>query len=230
MKRVVLRIVPLAVGGLLFGSAAASADGDPASGARAFQACAACHTLQSGRHMTGPSLAGIWGRKAGSIEDFRRYSPALRSAGIVWNEQTLDAWLADPKSLIPGNRMTFAGQKNQRVRADLIAFLKSGGGQSAQGGMMGGMMRGPELEDLKTVDPSQIVKAIRYCGDTYEVTTADGAMLPYWEFNLRFKTDSGAKGPAKEKPAIMPAGMQGDRASVIFSDPSEIAAFIERKC
>lgn len=95
---------------------------------------------------------------------------------------------------------------------------------------MGGMMGGGELEDLKTVAASQIVRAIRYCGDTYEVTTADGEMLPYWEFNLRFKTDSGAKGPAKGKPAIMPAGMGGDRASVIFAGPAEISALIEPKC
>lgn len=229
------RNVLLGLGGLLFAASSASAQSNLEIGARAFQACIACHAIEPGRHMTGPSLAGIWGRKAGSVDGFARYSSALKSAGIVWKEDTLDAWLADPKSVIPGNRMTFLGVKDRRARAGLIAFLKAGGppqdgAPTAQGGMMGGMMRPPEPEDLKSVGPSHVVTAIRYCSDTYRVTTADGETLPYWELNLRFKTDSTIKGPTKGKPAIMPAGMMGDRASVIFSDPTEISAVIEKKC
>ena len=72
--------------------------------------------------------------------------------------------------------------------------------------------------------------AIRYCGDTYSVTTGGGETQQFWERNLRFKTDSSADGPLKGKPALMPAGMMGDRASVIFAEPSEISAFIEARC
>jgi hypothetical protein len=74
------------------------------------------------------------------------------------------------------------------------------------------------------------VTTITYCPDTYRVTIADGQTWDYWERNLRFKTDSSAIGPDKGVPALFGAGMQGDRASVIFSTPEEISVFIKRKC
>lgn len=234
MQRIFLALA-LVLGGITV-AATANAAGDTESGARAFSACAACHSLEPGRHMTGPSLAHLWGRKAGIAEGFARYSPALKSVDVVWNEKTLDAWLADPKALVPGNTMTFPGIKDAKARADLIGFLKSAGadgpaGQTAQGGMMGGgMERGPQMQNLKTLALSNQVTAIRYCGDTYRVTTAAGEWPPFWESNLRFKTDSSDTGPAKGRPALMRAGMMGDRASVIFADPAEISTFIERKC
>lgn len=75
--------------------------------------------------MTGPSLADLWQRHAGALLGFDRYSDALKSSGVVWDDATLDAWLADPQAFIPGNAMTFPGIKDARVRADLIAFLKT---------------------------------------------------------------------------------------------------------
>jgi cytochrome c len=208
-----------------------AAAGDSESGARAFRACAACHTVVPGRHMTGPSLADTWGRKAGAAAGFGRYSPALRSSGVVWSERTLDAWLANPQALVPGNWMTFAGINDPRVRADLISFLRSvAAGRTAGHASGGGMTGPPERNDLKAVAALNRVTAIRYCRDTYWVTTAAGALPPYWEFNLRFKTDSSENGPAKGNPAIMGAGMTGDRASVIFADPSEISAFVRHEC
>jgi cytochrome c len=87
-----------------------------------------------------------------------------------------------------------------------------------------------DVPSLKQLEPNQQVTAIRYCGDTYNVTTANGETVPFWERNLRFKTDSSADGPEKGKPALLPAGMMGDRASVIFAEPSEISASIESKC
>lgn len=78
--------------------------------------------------------------------------------------------------------------------------------------------------------PARRVTAIRYCGDTYRVTTAAGETRPFWEFNLRFHTDSSDAGPAKGHPALMPAGVMGDRTSVIFADPAEISAFIDKAC
>lgn len=232
------RIIPalaLVLGGITV-AATANAAGDTEAGARAFGPCAACHSLEPGRHMTGPSLARLWDRKAGAVEGFARYSPALKSADVVWNEETLNAWLADPKALVPGNTMTFPGIKDAKARAGLIAFLKSAGaggpaGQAAQSGAMGGgMSRGPQAQSLKTLAPANQVIAIRHCRDTYRVTTVAGELPPFWEFNLRFKTDSSETGPENGRPAIMRAGMMGDRASVIFADPAEISAFIEKKC
>ena len=87
-----------------------------------------------------------------------------------------------------------------------------------------------EVPSLKQMTPDQQVTAIRYCGDTYSVTTGTGETQQFWERNLRFKTDSSADGPPKGNPALLGAGMMGDRASVIFADPAEISAFIEAKC
>src|SRR5919106_5730285 len=87
----------------------ADAEGDPEAGAQVFRTCVACHTLEPGAHRTGPSLAGVFGRKAGRAEGFHRYSDALRSADLVWNEDALNAFLADPQAFLPGNRMTFPG-------------------------------------------------------------------------------------------------------------------------
>jgi cytochrome c len=234
------RHAPHAVaGGILLASlllvdatATVAAAGDPSEGARAFRACAACHALLPGQHRTGPSLAGVVGRKAATAEGFRRYSPALKAADLVWDEATLDAWIADPQALVPGNRMTFRGLPDRQARADLIAYLAqaSSGEAPAEpggGGMMG--MSG-ELPDLKTLGPEHQVTAVRRCGDTYEVATADGASEPYWELNLRFKTDGSELGPAPGKPVIVGAGMMGDRASVVFASPQEISPFIKPGC
>jgi cytochrome c len=218
---------------------AALLPGDAKQGAQLFPACAACHSLAPERNMTGPSLAGVWGRKAGSLPSFARYSPALRDSNVVWNAQSLDAWLKSPAGFIPNNRMTFDGIANVAQRADLIAFLKQtssgqmpaqvqGGDTSGMGGMMGGMA--PNFTDLKKLGSNRQVRSIRLCRDSYFVTTADGKTVPFWEPNLRFETDSSDLGPPKGTPAIMPAGMMGDRAAVIFATPDEIGAFIKQQC
>jgi cytochrome c len=210
---------------------AGAATGDPAEGARVFRACIACHSLEPGRHRTGPSLARIIGRRAGEAKNFGRYSTALQESGVVWDETSLDAWLRDPAAFIPGNRMAFPGLDDQ-ARADLIAYLAQvsrdgvAEGQVAQGGMMGG----GELPDLKVLGRASRVTAIRHCRDTYEVSTADGATKPFWEFNLRFKTDGSELGPRTGEPVIVAAGMMGDRASVVFASPKEISAFIRDGC
>src|SRR5438128_10318067 len=104
--------------------APAGAAGDPARGARAFQACAACHSVEPGMHMPGPSLAHVLGRKAGTVDGFPRFSDALKRSGVVWNEAALDAWLRNPAGFIPGNQMTFQGLRDGQTRSDLIAYLR----------------------------------------------------------------------------------------------------------
>src|SRR6185437_4950652 len=215
---------------IVIASQSFAAEGNPARGQRVFGACAACHSLRPNQNMTGPSLAGVWKRKAGSLESFSRYSPALKSASIVWDDKTLDEWINDPQHVVPGNQMTFAGIKDAGQRADLLAFLKDatqkGGSQMAQqGGSMGGMsgmMGGGQAPNLKKLDPADRVQAITYCKDTYAVTTANGETRKFWERNLRLKTDASGDGPEKNAPALVGAGMMGDRADVIFAEPSEI--------
>jgi cytochrome c len=216
-------------------AAAWAVDGNPARGQRAFGACAACHSLEPDKSMTGPSLSGLWNRKAGDLASFARFSDAVKSSGVVWNDKTLDAWITDPQHLIPGNQMTFPGIKDGQQRADLLAFLKDAtqpghASASAQRGGPMGMMRGAAVPNLKKLDPDDRVQAISYCRDSYRVTTADGKTHVFWERNLRLKTDSSGDGPEKGAPALVAAGMMGDRADVIFADPAEISALIVPKC
>ena len=102
--------------------AAARADGDPARGEARFQECAACHRLEAGANEVGPSLHGIFMRKAGELADFR-YSPAMKRSGVVWTAQTIEKYIADPQAMIPANRMPYAGMASASDRADLIAYL-----------------------------------------------------------------------------------------------------------
>ena len=205
-------------------SASAFAAEDAQRGAKAYQACVACHSLEPGRHFTGPSLANLFGRKAGTAPGFQRYSEALQKSGVVWDEKTLDAWIGDPTGFIPGNVMTFAGLKDQRARRDLVQYLR------AADSIPGARRAGPRLPDLKKAPPEGIVKTVRHCGDTYFVTTGDAKTHKIWEFNLRLKTDTSVTGPAPAKPVIVGAGMQGDRASIVFSSLGEIGELVKEKC
>ena len=117
--------LPVIVGlGLLVSSAASAAEGDPAAGKRVFNQCQACHTVVKGKNGLGPSLNGVVGRKAGTADGFKNYSPAMQKSDVVWSDETLDKYLADPKGFIPGNRMIFVGLKKPEDRANVIAFLK----------------------------------------------------------------------------------------------------------
>ncbi|HEX9277559.1 MAG TPA: c-type cytochrome [Casimicrobiaceae bacterium] len=207
---------------------------DPARGATVFQACAACHSTTPGEHMTGPSLAKIWQRKAGTVEGFHRYSEPMKHVDLVWSEATLDRWLVDPDRLIPGTSMTFQGLRESKDRQDVIAYLKSvSEGKAPASAQRGGRMMmnmQPARQDLKNAPPAGQVTAISHCGDAYTVKTADGNVEKVWEFNLRFKTDSSELGPRSGKPVIVGAGMQGDRASVVFANPSEVSSFIKESC
>lgn len=209
-----------------------AAAGNSQRGAQVFQACAACHSVKAGEHLTGPSLAHVWNRKAGTVEGFLRYSDALHRAGIVWNEITLDKWLADPGRFISGTNMTFQGLRESEDRQDVIAYLRavSEGKAPTPEPSRGGMMMQSRKADLKRAPPAGQVVSIGYCGDTYTVKTADGRTNKVWEFNLRFKTDSSKDGPLSGKPVIVGAGMQGDRASVVFASPGEISQLVKPAC
>jgi cytochrome c len=95
--------------------------GDPARGETIYHKCQGCHSID--RNRIGPEHMGLFGRQAGSLTDFD-YSEAMKKSGIVWNEQTLDTFLADPRGVVPGTKMTYAGIKSAQDRADLIAYLK----------------------------------------------------------------------------------------------------------
>lgn len=93
------------------------------AGRRAFAQCRSCHVVDAGLpHRVGPNLHGVFGREIGAAEGFN-YSPAAQNANFVWDAAQLDAWLANPQTFLPGNRMAFAGVRNETQRRDLIAYL-----------------------------------------------------------------------------------------------------------
>jgi len=158
----------------------------------------------------------------------------MKRARLVWSEDTLDKWLANPEGLISGTSMTFPGLRESKDRQDVIAYLKavSEGKAPSTSERGGGMMMNmqPAKVNLKQAPPQGQVTALNHCGDGYTVKTADGKSNKVWEFNLRFKTDSSELGPSRGKPVIVGAGMQGDRASIVFATPGEISSFIKESC
>lgn len=112
---------------LLSAAGSALAEGDPGRGGRVFQRCYACHSVDPAeRNLQGPNLAGVIGRRAGTLPQFE-YSDAMIAAGrdgLVWTEAALDAYVADPQAMVPGTAMGPVRIGNAANRADLIAYLK----------------------------------------------------------------------------------------------------------
>lgn len=106
------------------GEDGAALTGDPEAGANVFKQCATCHSIKAGENRTGPSLRGIIGRTAGTVEGYN-YSKANRESGIVWSEQELFVYLENPRKAIPGTKMAFVGLKKPTDRANIIAYLKT---------------------------------------------------------------------------------------------------------
>ena len=113
---------------LLAGAGTADAQGDPEKGEKVFNKCKACHVVDKEQNRVGPHLVGIFGRPAGSVEGFK-YSDAMQSSGVVWEEETMAAYLKDPKSYIAGNRMVFPGLRKDEEIADLLAYLQEESGE-----------------------------------------------------------------------------------------------------
>ena len=104
----------------------APGDGDAGSGAKLFKAkCATCHTCnEGGPNKQGPNLFGVMGRQSGQVDGFK-YTAANKESGIMWAEQTMFDYLANPKKYIKGTNMAFPGFKAEKDRADVIAYLNT---------------------------------------------------------------------------------------------------------
>lgn len=98
--------------------------GNPANGQQDFVVCSACHSIEAGQNMVGPSLHDIINRHAGSVPNFH-YSSANKNSGLVWTEQELYAYLDNPQKVVPGTYMTYVGMKDPQQRADVIAYLQT---------------------------------------------------------------------------------------------------------
>ena len=107
----------VAISALLVAGAALAGE----NGASVYSRCLACHALE--RDVVGPRHCGLFGRRAGSVPGYD-YSPAMKNSKIVWDEKTLDRFLADPMKTVPGTSMVYDGVSDARERAELIAWLK----------------------------------------------------------------------------------------------------------
>ena len=122
--RIILAALGLMTGFLGLNPASYAQDAE--NGAKVFKKCMACHAIDE-KNKIGPSLKGIVGRKAATVEGFK-YSDAMLAKGaegVIWDEATLAAYLPDPKAWVPGTKMAFVGLKKPEEVADLIAFLKT---------------------------------------------------------------------------------------------------------
>jgi cytochrome c len=115
-------VAVMMVAGLLFLAPRPGEAADPAAGQAIFNRCKICHAVEAGKNMVGPSLHGLFGRKAGTIDNFT-YSEAMKNSGIVWDDDTLTKYLHDPKAFVPGDKMAFPGIKDDAQLADLLAYL-----------------------------------------------------------------------------------------------------------
>jgi len=100
--------------------AQAAAGAEPAS----FAQCKACHSIEPGKNGIGPSLAGIYGDKAGAVPGFD-FSDAMKNSGLTWNQANLDRFLADPRGVVPGTKMGFGGLKDAAKRQEIIDYLRA---------------------------------------------------------------------------------------------------------
>ena len=122
--RIHLRNTTIVLGAALLGLApmTALAQGDALRGEELYVECAACHTFDNDEEELGPGLQGLFGREAGSLENYF-YSPVLSESRVIWNADTLNAFIADPQAAIPLNRMPYSGMPDPQDRADLIEYL-----------------------------------------------------------------------------------------------------------
>ncbi|MCC6718379.1 MAG: cytochrome c family protein [Acetobacteraceae bacterium] len=116
-------IAAMAAGLMLAAAPVRAADAE--AGARVFRTqCGACHAVEAGKNRVGPSLFGVVGRTSGEVKGFR-YSAANRNAKLTWTPEVLDKYLTNPREVVPGTIMTYAGLRNATQRANLIAYLET---------------------------------------------------------------------------------------------------------
>lgn len=127
MKRLFRPLMALAVF-LAAGAVWAKSPGDPEKGAQVFNECKACHQVGKGAmNRIGPQLNGVFGRKAGAVEDFKYSKSMARAAddGLVWTHETLDAFIENSKTLVSKTMMSFRGIRDAEDRADVLAYLRT---------------------------------------------------------------------------------------------------------
>ena len=202
-------------------------------GASMYRTCYYCHSLKPGVHLTGPSLAGLWGKPAGQVAGFDFYSGAIKKSSVLWNEAAFKKWLSEPNSLIAGTGMTFEGIKDASTLQATIDFLKIAMGPSGIEKVLAAKLIDEETatgelpKDLSHASEKDMVASIVHCKNAYTLTMVNGETIRYWEMNLDFKVNSDARGPLGGKPVRIMAGSMGDRFAIVFHEPKEITRLVK---
>ena len=126
MSTIIRRAIVAVALGVALVSAGAVLAADIKAGEKVFKKCKACHYADREKHKTGPHLVNLIGRTAGSLEDYKKYSKAMKASGIVWDEETLTEYLRAPKKYIKGTKMAFVGLKKDADIENVIAYLMAG--------------------------------------------------------------------------------------------------------
>ena len=123
MSTIIRRAIVAVALGVALVSAGSVLAADIKAGEKVFKKCKACHYADREKHKTGPHLVNLIGRTAGSLEDYKKYSKAMKASGIVWDEETLTDYLRAPKKYIKGTKMAFVGLKKDADIENVIAYL-----------------------------------------------------------------------------------------------------------
>ena len=123
MSTIIRRAIVAVALGVAIVSAGPVLAADINAGEKVFKKCKACHYADREKHKTGPHLVNLIGRTAGSLEDYKKYSKAMKASGIVWDEETLTEYLRAPKKYIKGTKMAFVGLKKDADIENVIAYL-----------------------------------------------------------------------------------------------------------
>ena len=126
MSTIIWRAIVAVALGVALVSAGQVLAADIQAGEKVFKKCKACHYADREKHKTGPHLVNVIGRTAGSLEDYKKYSKAMKASGIVWDEETLIEYLRAPKKYIKGTKMAFVGLKKDADIENVIAYLMAG--------------------------------------------------------------------------------------------------------
>ncbi len=122
------KIILASLAAIVFSVSAQAAEPDVDKGKKVFRKCKACHEVKKEKNKVGPHLINLFGRKAGQMEGYK-FSKAMKAKGadegLVWNDETLDAYLTKPKDYIKGTKMAFPGLKKEKDRVNIIAYLKT---------------------------------------------------------------------------------------------------------
>jgi len=201
------------------------------SGAALYSTCYYCHSLKPNVHLTGPSLAGLWGKKAGKVKGYELYSDSLKKSDMIWNEKTLAEWIHEPQKVAPGTGMPDVKIGDDNIQP-LVGFLKialSKGGYEKviKEKLVSENIANGQLPKYSRVpDKTSQVKAIESCSQIYSIEFADGSVKKIWKFNLAFKVMAGDLAPMEELPVIVPTGSMGDRFEIVFHSLKELSTVV----